>query len=105
MRLPFLGGQKVAGTIKDQNTLWDEFLQTDFHSLDSKILGQTTKLQTRDIEFRCRCQKDNFVAGLMTLSEQDRHDIFKDQSTVTLQCDYCLKEYAISKDDVFNTFH
>lgn len=57
-------------------------------------------LGSRQISFFCPCSKDRMILNLKGLYSQDQDEIFKDEDTVHIKCDYCKKEYNITKSDL-----
>ncbi len=105
LKLPFIGGEKIAGSPSLQGEQWQKFCNYNFNDFVSNELSQNTLLNNREIRFHCRCNRENFITGLMTLPIPDRQDIFSATQNVTLSCDYCHKEYIINANEVLTSIH
>lgn len=68
-----------------------ESVQKTFEELGLIYLGNNV------CKFHCPCSEERMVANLITLSETDLNDIFKD-GPAEVKCDYCKKKYQITRD-------
>jgi len=55
---------------------------------------------SRQIDFYCPCSKDRMVLNLRGLYAGDIDELFDGKPTVDIKCDYCRKNYVISKSEV-----
>lgn len=57
-------------------------------------------MTSRQIEFFCPCSKDRMVLNMKGLYANDQDHLFDGKDSVTIKCDYCRKEYVITKGDI-----
>lgn len=57
-------------------------------------------LGSKEVKFHCPCSKERMVANLMTLGPDDRKEVFKEQNSVEVRCDYCNTIYDVAKGDL-----
>lgn len=60
-------------------------------------------LGSRQIDFFCPCSKDRMVMNLRGLYQGDIDELFNEKDTVEIKCDYCRKNYEISKSEVLGS--
>jgi molecular chaperone Hsp33 len=56
-------------------------------------------LQSKQVHFHCPCSKDRFVLGIKGLNAS-LDEVFHDDESVEVKCDYCGKPYTITKEEV-----
>lgn len=49
--------------------------------------------------FRCSCCRDSMKRALLTLSPEERKQLFSEKPSVTVSCQFCRKSYSFSADD------
>lgn len=59
-----------------------------------------TYLGSRQIGLFCPCSQERMVLNLRGLYSQDVDDLFHEKDHVSIKCDYCKKEYHITKAEV-----
>jgi molecular chaperone Hsp33 len=59
-------------------------------------------LGSRQVAFFCPCSRDRMVLNLRSLYAADRSELFADNETIDLKCDYCKKEYHINKSELLD---
>jgi molecular chaperone Hsp33 len=57
-------------------------------------------LGSRQIDFFCPCSKDRMILNLRGLYKGDIDELFNDKDFVEVKCDYCRKNYEITKGEV-----
>jgi len=57
-------------------------------------------LGSRQVNFFCPCSQERMVLNLRNLYAKDIDELFSEQSTLEVKCDYCRKIYNISKTDI-----
>jgi molecular chaperone Hsp33 len=57
-------------------------------------------MTSRMINFFCPCSKDRMVLNLRGLYAGDLDHLFEGKETVSIKCDYCRKDYEISRGDL-----
>ncbi len=62
-------------------------------------------LETRDIKFSCKCSKDKFSKGLVTLGKEEIYKILDEEEIIETTCHFCSEKYEFTKDDVDGIFN
>ncbi len=57
-------------------------------------------LGSRQIDFFCPCSHERMVLNIRGLYSGDIDEIFAEKDTVEVKCDYCRKNYEVSKSEV-----
>ena len=57
-------------------------------------------LGSRQLDFFCPCSQERMVLNLRGLYSHDINELFHENDTLEIKCDYCRKEYHVSKADV-----
>ena len=55
---------------------------------------------SKQVKFHCPCSKDRMIENLLTLGDEDREHIFKENNPVEIRCDYCNTIYQIGDTDL-----
>lgn len=53
-------------------------------------------LETKDINFKCQCSKENFASALLTLKSEELKKLVKDDK-IEVMCQFCNEKYIFSK--------
>lgn len=59
-------------------------------------------MTSRQIDFFCPCSKDRMVLNLKGLYSQDLEHLFDGKGQVEIKCDYCRKEYVITRSEILS---
>jgi molecular chaperone Hsp33 len=59
-------------------------------------------LTSRQIDFYCPCSKDRMLLNLKGLYANDIEHLFEGKESVEIKCDYCRKEYVITKPEILS---
>jgi molecular chaperone Hsp33 len=62
-----------------------------------------TYLGSRQIGFFCPCSQDRMVLNLRGLYSADINELFHENDSISIKCDYCRKEYHITKAEVIGS--
>ncbi len=57
-------------------------------------------LGSRQINFFCPCSQERMVMNLRGLYSQDIDHLFEGKNDLNVKCDYCRKEYTITRSDI-----
>jgi len=60
-------------------------------------------LGSRQISYFCPCSQERMVLNLRGLYAKDLEELFSEKETVDIKCDYCRKEYIVSKGDLIGS--
>jgi molecular chaperone Hsp33 len=88
---------------KNQQFFFDvfEMASDDIEKIVNKFEShELAYLGSRQVSLFCPCSQERMVLNLRGLYAGDLHDLFSEKDTVEIKCDYCRKEYHISKADV-----
>lgn len=68
--------------------------------VDRVLRGLTVeKVYEGDVHFQCTCSRERFESILMTLHDEDKQDLLKDEET-ELVCHYCNEKYHFSREEL-----
>lgn len=56
-------------------------------------------LDTRSIYYKCDCNKERFMEGLLTLPKDDLREVLQDHE-IEVKCEFCNKKYKISHEEL-----
>lgn len=60
-----------------------------------------TYLQSKSIEFKCPCSREQMMTGVLSLIHSHTVDeIFEDKKEIETRCDYCKTYYIILRDEI-----
>ncbi len=57
-------------------------------------------LEERNIEWVCDCSHERMQKALMTIGRKDMTEIIEEDGQAELQCQFCLKKYNFSKEEL-----
>ncbi len=60
-------------------------------------------LGSRQVDFFCPCSQERMALNLRGLYSIDLDHLFEGKNEISVKCDYCRKEYHISKSEVLNS--
>ncbi|MFL5783908.1 MAG: Hsp33 family molecular chaperone HslO [Bacteriovoracaceae bacterium] len=60
-------------------------------------------LGSRQVNFYCPCSQERMVLNLRGLYANDIDHLFEGKDEIMVKCDYCRKEYHISKSDILGS--
>jgi molecular chaperone Hsp33 len=65
------------------------------------LLGNAfSVLESRALEFKCRCDRDRALSVLSTLGADDVATLADEQSETEVKCSYCNRAYVLTSDDL-----
>lgn len=50
----------------------------------------------------CDCSRERFKNNLKTLTKSELDEIFDTDETINVKCEFCNKEYDLTKDEIYN---
>lgn len=59
-------------------------------------------MTSRQIDFFCPCSKDRMLLNLKGLYANDLEHLFDGKEQIEIKCDYCRKEYVITKPEIIS---
>ncbi|MGK0289658.1 MAG: molecular chaperone Hsp33 [bacterium] len=69
-------------------------LKMGFEGLGFQFLGG------RQAKFQCNCSKERVVQSILSLGNISLEDLFKGDEKLDTHCDYCKKDYEVTKQDI-----
>ena len=57
-------------------------------------------LSSTDMRYHCRCTRASLLGALASFGSEKADELFKDGGPITVRCDYCGKDYTISRADL-----
>jgi molecular chaperone Hsp33 len=110
---PLSGNVLVDETVsrKDYVRKNQQFFHDVFEMASDDIEKIVTKFEdhglaylgSRQISFFCPCSQERMVLNLRGLYSHDIDHLFEGKDSLEIKCDYCRKEYQISKADVIGS--
>lgn len=108
----------AAGGVQDEGAARKEFVKKQqgfFHHVFEQTTDDIEKivkvfedqgfayLGSRQVSFFCPCSQERMVLNLRGLYAGDLDHLFEKDDEVTVKCDYCQKEYTITRGDVLGS--
>jgi molecular chaperone Hsp33 len=105
----------AAGGVSDEGTIRKEFTKKHkafFHHVFEQATDDIENivkifedrgfayLGSRQLNFFCPCSQERMVMNLRGLYANDIDHLFEGKNDISVKCDYCRKEYVISRADV-----
>lgn len=57
-------------------------------------------LEERNIQWKCDCSKERLEQVIMTIGKKDLKEIIEEDGKAELQCQFCLKKYNFSREEL-----
>ncbi len=89
--------EKVIGCFSNISTLIKE---KSIEDIISEYFGETSKLEEYHPKYQCLCSREYIEKMLISLGENELRDIIKEQGKISVNCQYCQKDYVFYEDDV-----
>ncbi len=61
-------------------------------------------LEEADIEYKCRCSKEKYLNGVITLGKEEIGDILENDGKIEVECHFCGKRYEFTEEDFNGLF-
>lgn len=78
----------------------NDFTQMSICEYEEKISGEL--LDIKNINAKCWCSKNKLINAIKVLSSSEIDEIFKDQTQIESNCDFCNKKYKITPKEINN---
>lgn len=110
-KLPQLDGNRVIDEtisrkeyIKKHKALFQSIFEEASNDIEEIVKlfedHNYSYMGSRLIDFYCPCTQERMVLNLRGLFRNDLDSLFDEKNEVEIKCDYCRKDYIISKGDV-----
>lgn len=86
-----LKGLKPISSVIDEDRDVIKYINSLFS--DAKVL------ESQEIEYKCDCSRERFMASLLTLPKKDIEDLSKEEK-IEMKCEFCNKTYTYTKEDI-----
>lgn len=74
--------------------------QKSIEDIIKEYFGETTALEEYTPKYNCLCSKEYIEKILITMGKDELDSIIKEQGKITVNCEYCEKDYVFYKEDV-----
>lgn len=74
----------------------EEILNYIFEDMDLKIVGEIKP------EYKCDCSRERVEKALISIGKKELEEIYKDDKTEELRCNFCDKVYEFTHEDIGN---
>lgn len=71
----------------------------DLHKYINSLFKDAKVLEEETIEYECDCNRERFMANLLTLPKKDIEDLSKEEK-IEVKCEFCNKTYTYTKQDL-----
>lgn len=80
----------------------DELIDTDTDHLLFKLFNEwdVKRFEPKRIRFSCNCSQDRSLNAIRLLPKHEITELFKEQQTVTMNCEMCGDSYHFTHNDV-----
>jgi molecular chaperone Hsp33 len=84
---------------KDIENLFNQGINDEKEVISALEDAGLTYLTGKDLDFKCNCSYERMVSGVESLLRSHSLDeIFKDDKSLEIRCDYCKTYYQVPKD-------
>ena len=56
-------------------------------------------LAKKEVAYRCRCDKDKYYRGLITVGKKELEEMFEKEGKIEVECHFCRKKYSYTRDE------
>lgn len=74
----------------------EEILDYIFDGMDLKIVGEMSP------EYKCDCTRERVEKALLSIGKKDLEELYNDNKTEELRCNFCNKAYNFTHEDIGN---
>ncbi|OPZ20952.1 MAG: 33 kDa chaperonin [Firmicutes bacterium ADurb.BinA205] len=64
-----------------------------------KDIEEIEFLAKKDVAYRCRCDKDKYYRGLITLGKKDIEEMLEKDGKIEVECHFCRKKYSYTREE------
>lgn len=65
----------------------------------NSLFADATILEEENLEYKCDCSREKFMANLLTLPKKDIEELAKEES-IEVKCEFCDTVYKYTKEDL-----
>ncbi len=74
--------------------------QKTIEEIISEYFGETAPLEEYHPVYKCLCSKEYIESILISMGEKELRDIIKEQGKISVNCQFCEKDYEFDANDV-----
>jgi molecular chaperone Hsp33 len=74
--------------------------QKTIEEIISEYFGETAPLEEYHPVYKCLCSKEYIESILISMGEKELRDIIKEQGKISVNCQFCEKDYEFDAGDV-----
>lgn len=95
--------EKIAELLYEDITVVEENI--DIEGAHKKTYVEEYEiLEDSTVEYKCNCNKDKYLKGVITLGKEEIEDILRSDEKLEVECHFCGKKYGFTKEDFKNVF-
>jgi molecular chaperone Hsp33 len=98
----FNGALQLANTISADELLHLTHAEILYRLFNSYILRLMPEIPT---QFHCSCSKTRSGNALISLGMDDAYELLAEQNTISIDCQFCGRQYNFDKKDLDSIFH
>lgn len=65
-----------------------------------KLVESYEILDSKEIKYNCKCDRDKFYKGIITLGKEQLEEILDEKGEVEAECHFCGKRYSFKREDL-----
>lgn len=65
-----------------------------------KLVESYEILDSKEIKYNCKCDRDKFYKGIITLGKEQLEEILDERGEVEAECHFCGKRYSFKREDL-----
>lgn len=74
----------------------EQILNRLYHDQNVRLLSENS------VGFECSCSRERMASALISLGEAELDDLFKDQTEVELNCEFCNSRYSFDRAGIYS---
>ena len=90
--------EQIVELLYEDITVFEE--ETDVDGAHKKTYVEDYEiLEESDIEYKCNCSKEKYLAAVKTLGDEQINEILEEEGKIQVECHFCRKKYEFTKED------
>lgn len=91
---------KAEEVMKNFSSVSTLIKQKSIEQIISEYFGETTALEEYTPRYKCLCNREYIEQILITLGEKELYSILEERGKISVNCEYCEKDYVFDKNDI-----
>jgi molecular chaperone Hsp33 len=110
VKLPLADGMSedlnipLKNYLKDRESFIHDLFEANFNDIEAIVKyfedRGVSYLGSKEIVFHCPCSQEQMVTSLKGLSGSDINELYKEDKSIEINCDYCGKQYKVTREDI-----